>query len=49
MYIFLYGLVREINTAAPIKIREAMDTLDERNFKLDERAMAKHKEYRKRK
>ena len=49
MYILLYGLVREINTAEQIKIREAVERVDDRNFKWVETAVAKHEVYRKRK
>ena len=49
MYILLYGLVREINTAEQIKIREAVERVHDRNFKWVETAVAKHEVYRKRK
>ena len=47
MYILLYGLVGEINTPEQIKIREAVERVDDRNFKWVERAVAKHEVYHK--
>ena len=49
IYILLYCLVREINTAEQIKIREAVKRVDDRNFKWVETAVAKHEVYCKRK
>jgi hypothetical protein len=33
IYILLYGLAREINTAAPTKVREAMERIEERKIR----------------